>query len=392
MKKLISIVILLCYICTSAFASVFSYTFNFCDSDFNVLPFSGDSLLIRSLKSPATYLGYDKPCLPLISRSLILPTKSKIINFHVNYNSRLFAEDVMLNNTLREVPSSKMMDLKAYNSGYDLRVYPDSVCKILNIYEYEGLRIANFLVSPFEYDSQTRELFFIDSIQIDLEFEKIPYRVSEKISCNKDKAEIIQSLVENSNDYIIAEDINNYSCFVEDDNIEYLIITSESLRAAFEPLAEWKRKKGVPSKIITTEEIVGRYSYETPQGQIKLCLKDLSKQYPLRFVLLGGDIDIVPSQLCYAKNNGYIADSIPTDLYYSALEDLDWDTNKNGRAGELGFDKFSSIPQLDVTRAPVRTTTDAEIFVNRVIEYETCPTFKWEMFQAGTILGGGVME
>lgn len=198
MKKLISIVILLCYICTSAFASVFSYTFNFCDSDFNVLPFSGDSLLIRSLKSPATYLGYDKPCLPLISRSLILPTKSKIINFHVNYNSHLFAEDVVLNNTLREVPSSKMMEFKANNSGYDISVYPDSVCKILNIYEYEGLRIANFLVSPFEYDSQTRELFFIDSIQIDLEFEKIPHRVSEKISCNKDKAEIIQSLVENS--------------------------------------------------------------------------------------------------------------------------------------------------------------------------------------------------
>ena len=78
---------------------------------------------------------------------------------------------------------------------------------------------------------------------------------------------------------------------------------------------------------------------------------------------------------------------VPTDLYYSDIDpytyDLkpgpghnyhDWDRNKNGIYGEryeVELDGVNAVPEVGVGRAPVRTVDEADIFIDKIIQYET---------------------
>lgn len=88
---------------------------------------------------------------------------------------------------------------------------------------------------------------------------------------------------------------------------------------------------------------------------------------------------------CYTNT-----DSItPADVYYSCLETKNWDNNGNGLYGEL-TDSVSMIPVLNVSRAPVSTIEDAQVFVSRIKNYESAPdTTNWknDILMCGTSLG-----
>lgn len=93
--------------------------------------------------------------------------------------------------------------------------------------------------------------------------------------------------------------------------------------------------------------------------------------------------------MCYLGHQE-AADSItPADVYYSCLGTMDWDSNGNGLNGDV-YDTFSMIPTLNVSRAPVSTITDAQAFVNRIINYESAPdTTNWEdnILMSGRTMG-----
>ncbi len=123
---------------------------------------------------------------------------------------------------------------------------------------------------------------------------------------------------------------------------------------------------------------------------------DMYRENFLQFVLLGGDVQIVPTQPCYVHTfveinppspECYSCEDIPADVYYSSvLGEVDWDKNNDGLYGNPSSDNVDVTPILYVTRAPVRNISEAKIFVDRIIEYEQSPNFNVEFLQAGTYL------
>ncbi len=83
-------------------------------------------------------------------------------------------------------------------------------------------------------------------------------------------------------------------------------------------------------------------------------------------------------------------DQTPSDYYYACLGDIDWDTNRNGLSGELE-DGIDISPNIAVTRAPISTVEEAEIFVKRIISYELKPNIKtvWsnDFLMCGNVCG-----
>ena len=96
-------------------------------------------------------------------------------------------------------------------------------------------------------------------------------------------------------------------------DVPYLIITDDNywtsdfertpgadLVDAFEPLAQWKREKGVPATVVRIADIVdGRYGDFRSgaldlQETIRNFLKHAEAHYRTQWVLLGGDIEVVP--------------------------------------------------------------------------------------------------
>jgi hypothetical protein len=132
------------------------------------------------------------------------------------------------------------------------------------------------------------------------------------------------------------------------------------------------------------------YTDKTTQLKLKKFLYNLYKQNSLRYVLLGGDDSIIPTQGCCmsTKYENYTDtdETIPTDLYYACfLGNFEWDANGNNLYGETA-DKMNLLPLVYVTRAPVRTTSETTSFVNKIISYEKKPVYNNNMLRCGNLI------
>ena len=113
--------------------------------------------------------------------------------------------------------------------------------------------------------------------------------------------------------------------------MEYLIITNDELKDSFEGLAESKMSKGIPALVVTTNQIEEYYPGVDLAEKIYNYLKDVYNNWNMVYVLLGGDVNIIPSRI--ASNDlfsGYfVSDLYFSDVYKEGDDDYCWNTNYN---------------------------------------------------------------
>jgi hypothetical protein len=159
--------------------------------------------------------------------------------------------------------------------------------------------------------------------------------------------------------------------------VDYVIVTTDSLAAAFQPLADWKTQSGVPAAIRTLGFIRAEYPVAVDDAErIRLFLRDAYTRWGTTWVLLGGDTEVLPSR---RVSHVLLGDETPpSDLYFSCL-DGNWNADGDSAFGE-GFkgagspgDGADLLPDVWVGRAPVVTTLDAQRFVQKTLAYEKTP-------------------
>jgi parallel beta-helix repeat protein/predicted outer membrane repeat protein len=154
----------------------------------------------------------------------------------------------------------------------------------------------------------------------------------------------------------------------EDTSAIYLLITSEALAPTFQPLVDRRTAQGKTGKLVTTEWIYANYDGTRPDGgqddqtRIRNCIIDHYENHGTAWVCLAGDDTVIPLRYTTEWDT-------PTDLYYGALDGT-WDGNANGVYGEDQVDGTDSMTEVRVGRVPVRTTEQAEAYVNKVSRYE----------------------
>lgn len=394
MKRIFFISLILMCLVGVIKAETVSHTFKFSESDFAITASDTDSLIISSIKGVATYPDPSQPGIPTLGKNLALSANETVKEVTYTLSKRLIRSGVDLKNAPMAIPMSMTIDdVVTPPGGYAANVYPSTNCALSKCYRIGGVNIASLLVTPFVFDAQNRNLYFVDSLQVELETEASMAR-SVIPGTTFSQMELLEATIENTS-FLDRVDIT-LPPVEEDDYCEYLIITRDNYKAAFQPLADWKRKKGVPSKIITVEEIERTYTSDSRHMRIKECIKEMHENHGTMFVLLGGDVEVIPTQYCYVKTDvleydedegfRYIEANIPSDIYYSCPEDLDWDNNVNPQTGELNS-SINVVPNIYVTRVPVSDVSHVVSFVDRIIEYEQNPTFKHALLQAGADLG-----
>jgi hypothetical protein len=154
-------------------------------------------------------------------------------------------------------------------------------------------------------------------------------------------------------------------------SFEYVIVTGAGLDTVFQRLADWKTQKGVPAVVRTVEWVYAHYAGRDQPEQLRNYLKTLPDS-GVKYVLLGGDVDVVPFRKAFAMNcQAGIQpreDSLPCDLYFADL-DGSWDANNNNVFGEVD-DSVDLYSDLSVGRAPVNNVAQAQTFVRKVLDYE----------------------
>lgn len=161
---------------------------------------------------------------------------------------------------------------------------------------------------------------------------------------------------------------------LEGSPVEYLVLTNDTMAPAFERLAAWKTAKGVPAVVRTVSqaEASGARGSDLAEA-LRFYIRDAYLYWGVRFVLLGGDTDVLPSRYAAAEFLGL--DAPVTDLYYACL-DRDWNGDGDARFGEAYVDSLHPGDDADLVaevfagRAPVSTLAEANLFVDKTLAYE----------------------
>ncbi len=216
--------------------------------------------------------------------------------------------------------------------------YPESiVC-------FEGLSYIRdtslILFKVFPAIQKNDKVIFFNSIKIQLDYEKEEEKKNEKI-----------------------------------DSIELAIITKNQFIGYFEPLKRWKTEKGIPARIFDFDSIINVSTGRDNQEKLRNFIKILYSNYNLKYVILGGDVGVIPARITFAMCSEagirYDEDSLRADLYYADL-DGDWDFDQDNIFGEIS-DSIDLIPEIAIGRIPVNSANDVINFVDKLISYEKNP-------------------
>ena len=274
------------------------------------------------------------------------------------------------------------------SAAYSLAsLYPASVAELVGEGFSSGYKLAEIHVYPVRYVAAERRLVFCSRVDVALTLEPCEnharhvYRRSELTQQHIEK--VVRSMVTNS------EDVDGYDLgpgfqvqgpaspgrlvitelpSVEGQCVDYVVITSEGLASAFEPILNWRTRRGAVAALRTVEWIGANYPGCDIQERIRNFIIDAYSQWGTHWVLLGGDKDVVPVRWTQPDQ------SEPTDLYYG---DLQGNWNKCPDAW-FGFNKgdledTTFTADVGLGRLPVWSAEQVDSFWNKLRGYEKHP-------------------
>jgi hypothetical protein len=160
--------------------------------------------------------------------------------------------------------------------------------------------------------------------------------------------------------------------------VAYVIVTNDAMAPAFQQLADWKTQSGVPAVVRTISFIKQQYPFGADDAErVRLFLRDAYSRWGTKWVLLGGDTEVIPTR--FAHTTYYGGEVIATDLYFSCL-DGNWNADGDSIYGEGAIsypltpgDSADLLPEVYVGRAPAGTLAEAQLLVNKALKYQREP-------------------
>ena len=413
MKQVLSLCLTLCFSLLSSVKGnehkIIDLTFN--KNDFSLVKTDG----LYSIYSDKWDISFDSnpntPALPYVVIKVLLPTKSEYIRIDSEMNSERIASGISIRPNIELIPTddSFLSSPTFKEINYTEPKYPQESTVFTGSYDVRGFSFVSFRVYPFTYESDNGSLFLNSSVTLDIEYKSM----SKSAPASSDfMCEYIQGTIVNKEDFPLWYGTKNSSTKHTGEVIthsseetswsdyptKYLIVTNELLKPAFEKLARWKTMKGVKTEVITVEEIMNNYNYgymisseDSAALNIKYAIYDYWTRDNIEYVLLGGDLDIVPSRTLWIYYQAYHGTNpmeelkTPGDVYYSSFEDSDmtWSGNTSNS------DDIRCTPQLCLSRLAVSTLSQAYAQINRIIEYERNPitdTWNCNILMSGSLL------
>lgn len=277
----------------------------------------------------------------------------------------------------------------------------------VGVYGLRGYNILVINLLPISYEDEKLYYYRTMNVDIFLKDGKLNplYRGLEK------DRQLVKNIV--INPWIL----NKYEPVKSKEEYEYLIITNNALKKAFERLAEYKESKGIKTKIVSVEEIISNpkfwnetRKFNDTQAIIRNYIKYAYKNLGIDYVLLAGDGDIqnessniIPPRYLYAVSVGLplskdevLEAYIPSDVYYACL-DGNWNNDGDNKWGENASgndvsneDEADLYAEVWVGRACVDSLEEVNHFIDKVIAYEeTNDSYIIQVLLLGEHLGFG---
>ncbi len=317
-----------------------------------------------------------KPSLPFMPVKLLLPQGTEIKDFQIVKKNK-----ITLPQKINLYPTQAVRPLSAGKSGifhkdqktYTLEKYPQKSTLKLSTEYMNGFSIALGSFSPVEYNPAKQELSYYQDVEIiiTLKTSEKSRKASQMLSNRKDVLDKIKNFVQNPQ---MIEKYNLAQNKDITDDYEVLIITNNSFANSFGDLQNLYLTHGLRSQVATVENINSTMQGRDLQEKIRNYIIQEYQNHNIEYVLLAGDVSIVPYRGFYCSVNSggqiYEDDNIPADLYYSALDGT-WNSDNDNLWGEPDEDDL--LPEVAVGRLPFETTTELQNMLHKVLSYQISP-------------------
>lgn len=337
-----------------------------------------------SLEGVDTWLVPGDPVVPVDQATLLLPQGTQITDVAVEYldSGMVLAQGVQLT----AAPAPGTLEEPALWTSVVAGSFPTDQGVTYSNYTLAGYRLGSVQVFPVQYEAATETLSYHSRIVVTVT--AAPVENAGELSLRDseaDRARVV-GLVDNPEMLESYETTESTVSGAGDGPMpltgyEYVVITSTDLADEFQPLVDQKIGRGLTAGIFTTDYIYANYDGmpgEVAGGdnpdKIREFIADAYANWGTQWVLLGGDVEIVPKRGVYVNDGSYVETSLPTDLYYACL-DGPWNSDGDSRWGEYtdgsGGSDIDLVAEVFVGRAPVSNATEATNFVDKTIQYET---------------------
>jgi len=350
----------------------------------------GDHLLTQEIGAPE---------LPLVPIQLALPPASRVTDIAVIDTESIEIIDVVHPFPAQPPRLLPVPDLsfppKPFAQPSTARYegtapYPADLIRTSSITTLRGHPVIGLLVHPVQYLPESGRLRLYRSLTIAVEYEPGDEVALPRMRGGAATTSLESILANPGSTGARRSLVRNAPTLLDPGEVEYVIITAAALEADFQPLADWKTRKGVPASVITTEWIDATYAGGDGPARIRAFIADAHDTWGTEWVLLGGDSDVVPVRRTFAMDceANYQPDDndIPCDLYFADL-DGDWNNDGDDIYGEIA-DGIDLLPDVFVGRASVENSAGAQTFVAKTLAYERGETtdYQLDMLMAGEIL------
>lgn len=269
--------------------------------------------------------------------------------------------------------------------------FPATSVRYLGTGYMHGRGIASFAVFPLRLEDGTLQYNEFVDISVDTEpvlpSQKIITRERYREGFDQELEHTLSSIVDNPamNDRYVDNTVRvenpGRSAFMptpypslEGSPVDYLIITTDDLANDFQRLADFKTTKGVPTVVRTLSFIQANSKHGSDiQETMRFFIRDAYAKWGIRYLLLGGDTDILPDRRCFSTFylGGF---ELPVDLYFTGLDGT-WNDDHDAVWGE-GFnvtpvDNPDLYPEVYEGRLPISTSADVIALIDKVISYES---------------------
>lgn len=333
-----------------------------------------------------------EPVLPVIPAQFVVPAGKSIASIDIQRNrKKALSGRHFIEFGKAPVPLTK--NAKARKSFPDANIYskddafPSQNGVLVNVQYKKGVKIAFININPVQYYPKSGKItVFSDLIlQVDLENEKTDDR-NPRLPVKKNGLDPLKLGIENPealNTYESSTNIelqNKKSGICSpDQQYSYVFITSQSIRDAntdfkVGDLIEHRLSQGYAANIVTIEEIYSNYSGTDEAEQLRNFIIDAYSTWNTEYVVLGGDVDIIPYRNLY--NDQYI----PSDMYFQCLDgsynedgDLYWGEPNDGPGGS----DVDLMAEVSVGRISAETPQEMANFIYKTLAYEKSPSAPW---------------
>jgi hypothetical protein len=303
-----------------------------------------------------------EPLMPYRAASILLPQGATLKNVKVKHSKPTVQGGFNLPwgqppCTFSDTPVEVGRNEAIYNS---MNWYPEKLFKIVGVESCRGFDILNVILYPVQYQPKSGTVKFYKKLTVEVQFGNgMKNKLYRGLAADKTA---VAGMIDN---------VGVISTYSDGPNPlateEYIIITNDTMKSTFQELADWKAGFVNGTGVYTVSWITSNYTGVDNAEKIRNFIIDWYTNHGLKYVLLGGDVSAVPYRGFYIYAGGYTDYDMLADMYFSHL-DGSWNDDGDSYWAEPGEEDWYA--EIAVGRAPCETVTEADNFVNKVMEYE----------------------